>query len=100
MLSKEELEKLSHLSKIRLSEAEKGDFCQKLRSTMDMIENLGEVDTKGVEPLNSVIDASARFRADEVSETNIDAELFSNAPSGTDKMAKEIKFFVVPKMVE
>lgn len=100
MLSKEEVEKLSHLSKIRLSDKEVQDFCDKLKGVMEMIDTLKEVDVEGVEPLTSVVDASARLRKDEVTEKNIDAEIFSNAPGSTKDTAKEIKCFVVPKMVE
>lgn len=100
MLSKEEIEKLSHLSKIRLNPEESQDFCDKLKGVMDMIDTLKEVDVEGVEPLTSVVDASARMRKDEVTEKNIDTELFLNAPGPTGDMAREIKCFVVPKMVE
>lgn len=100
MLSKEELEKLSQLAKIRLEPKEIEDFKQKLEGVMGLIDTLKEVDTKGVEPLTSVIDAHARLRKDEVTEKNIDDTLFDNVPKATKDMAKEIKCFVVPKMVE
>ena len=100
MLTKEELDKLSRLSKIRLKPEEAKDFCAKLKGVMDMIDTLKEVDVEGIEPLTSVVDASARLRKDEVTEKNIDTELFSNNPGSTKDMAKEIKCFVVPKMVE
>lgn len=100
MLSKEEIEKLSHLSQIRLKPEEVDDFCNKLKGVMEMIDTLKEVDVEGVEPLTSVVDASARLRKDEVTEQNIDEALFSNAPGSTKELAKEIKCFVVPKMVE
>ena len=100
MLTKEEVEKLSHLSKIRLKLDQVDDFCNKLKGVMEMIDTLKEVDVEGVEPLTSVVDTSARMRGDEVTEKNIDTDLFANAPGSTSEMAKEIKCFVVPKMVE
>jgi aspartyl-tRNA(Asn)/glutamyl-tRNA(Gln) amidotransferase subunit C len=100
MLTKEELEKLSRLSKIRFKPEDAEDFCRKLKGVMAMIDTLKDVDVEGVEPLTSVVDASARMRKDEVTEKNIDTQLFSNAPGSTRDMAREIKCFVVPKMVE
>ncbi len=57
-----------------------------------------EVNTKGVEPLVSPLDAlhetHLRLREDVVSDGSLEAELMRNAPH------KEATFFVVPKVKE
>lgn len=71
MISLDDIKKLSHLSKIKLDEKEAADLQVKLSGIMDMIDGLKEVDTEDVEPLTSVVDATNRLRADEVTEENI-----------------------------
>lgn len=100
MISLDNIKKLSHLAKIKLDEKEAKDLQVKLSGIMNMIDTLKEVDTKGIEPLTSVVDATSRLREDEVNDGNIQYDLFKNAPGRAANLAKEIKCFVVPKVVE
>ncbi|MGV2433038.1 MAG UNVERIFIED_CONTAM: aspartyl/glutamyl-tRNA amidotransferase subunit C [Rickettsiaceae bacterium] len=65
-----------------------------------MIDKLKDVNTDNVEPLTSVVDAKLSMREDKVTDGGIVEELFSNAPGNNSSMAKEIKCFIVPKVVE
>ena len=58
------------------------------------VEQLGEVDTDGVEPLRSVMPIEKPWRADAVTDGGRQAEIVQNAPAAHDG------YFVVPKVVE
>jgi aspartyl-tRNA(Asn)/glutamyl-tRNA(Gln) amidotransferase subunit C len=100
MIKDDELKKLQKLSKISFSKEELDIFAKKLNIVIEMIDTLKEVDCKGVEPLRSVCDMHQRFREDEVTISNIADQLFANVPAKNSQFAKEVKCFIVPKMVE
>lgn len=99
-MNKDKLKKLQKLSKLDFSESELELFSYKLSSIMGMIDQLHEVDCQGVEPLRSVCDMSQRMREDEVEITDISDDLFKNVPSKGSEISKEVKCFVVPKVIE
>ena len=100
MITDVELQKLQKLAKLNFTKEESEGFSQKLASVMKMIDVLQEVDCSGVEPLRSVCDGDQRMRVDEVSEEDKSEDLFKNIPSTGASFAKEIKCFVVPKVIE
>ena len=61
---------------------------------LDWVEQLGEVDTAGVEPMTSVIPMVMKKRDDVVSDGAKADDVVANAPVSEDH------FFVVPKVVE
>ena len=80
----------------RLSEAEErlAPLAAELNGIMAWIEQLGEVDTDGVEPMASSVDLKLPMREDVVTEGGDPARILANAPLARDN------FFVVPKVVE
>jgi len=100
MIQDKELQKLQKLAKLNFTEKELRDFVPKLNSVMDMIDQLQEVDCSSVEPLRSVCDMDQRMRQDSVKESDDSTDLFKNIPEKGSDFAKEIKCFVVPKVIE
>ncbi|MFK7973249.1 MAG: Asp-tRNA(Asn)/Glu-tRNA(Gln) amidotransferase subunit GatC [Rickettsiaceae bacterium] len=100
MINDIELKKLQILSKIQLSQEELRPFTQKLTSVMNMIDQLLDVQCNNVQPLRSVFETSQRMRQDNIEVTNIAEDLFKNIPAYEANLAKEIKCFIVPKVVE
>jgi aspartyl-tRNA(Asn)/glutamyl-tRNA(Gln) amidotransferase subunit C len=100
MITKKELEKLQKLSKLSFSDDELSDFSKKLNSVVTMIDSLTEVNCQDVEPLRSVCEMNQRTRKDEVNIGNISEQLFAGVPQKSAELAKEVKCFIVPKMVE
>lgn len=100
MITQDDVKKAARLGKIKFSDAEIEKYTSQLSSIMGMIEELQEVDTTGIKPLTSVHNATLRMREDEVTEGDLGAALFTNAPGKYAAFAKEIKCFVVPKVVE
>lgn len=77
-----------------MSDEELERFVPELNNILGWVEQLGEVDTDGVEPLTAVIEQKLRLRADVVNDGNIRDEVLANAPDA------QHGFFAVPKVIE
>ena len=86
--------RVAKLARIREPEARLEPLAQELSSILGWIEQLGEVDTDGVEPMASAVAVTLPLREDVVTEGGDAGAILANAP------AKADGFFVVPKVVE
>ena len=77
-----------------MSEEELERLVPELNNILGWVEQLGEVDTDGIEPLTAVIDQELRLREDVVDAGNIRDEVLANAPDA------QHGFFAVPKVNE
>lgn len=93
-LDKNAVKKVARLARIRVSEEETETLAIELSKILSMVEQLNEVNTKGVEPMTSVIEMLAPLRDDVVTDGAIQQKILANAPE------KTAGFFVVPKVVE
>ncbi len=91
--------RIAALARIRITEAELEAMVPELNSILHWVEQLGEVDVTGIEPMTAVIENRLRLRADEVNADpltggGIRDAVLANAP------AAEHGFFGVPKVIE
>jgi aspartyl-tRNA(Asn)/glutamyl-tRNA(Gln) amidotransferase subunit C len=86
--------KVAKLARLNIAEARLEPLAGELDAIMAWIEQLGEVDTDGVEPMASAVDLKLPMREDVVTEGGDPAKVLANAPLARDN------FFVVPKVVE
>ncbi|MDQ0346182.1 Asp-tRNA(Asn)/Glu-tRNA(Gln) amidotransferase subunit GatC [Ancylobacter vacuolatus] len=86
--------RVAHLARIAVTEDEVAHLQGELNAILAFVEQLGEVDTDGVEPMTSVIPMTLPLRADVVSDGFYAERVLANAP------ASEDGFFAVPKVVE
>lgn len=86
--------KVARLARIRTTAAEEETLAGEMNKILEMISQLNEVNTDGVEPLTSVIDMDLPMREDVVTDGGIPEKITANAPEST------AGFFVVPKVVE
>jgi aspartyl-tRNA(Asn)/glutamyl-tRNA(Gln) amidotransferase subunit C len=100
MITDIELKKLQKLSRLNFAEEEAEVFLSKLVNVMGMIDKLQDVDCSGVEPLRSVCGMDQRMCDDKLLVENTSDDLFKNIPEKEAAFAKEIKCFVVPKVIE
>ena len=77
-----------------MSDAEVEAMVPELNNILGWVEQLGEVDTDGVEPLTAVIDQKLRLRDDAVTDGGIRDAVLANAPDA------QHGFFAVPKVIE
>jgi len=88
------VKKVASLARIREPDERLEVLADELNGILAWIEQLNEVDTEGVEPMTSVVDAKLPLREDVVSEPGDSARILANAP----KAGRG--FFIVPKVVE
>ena len=69
-------------------------MAQEFNTILGFIEQLGEVDVEGVEPMTSVTPQRLKRRADVVTDGDQQARGLANAPDAREG------FFAVPKVVE
>ena len=93
-VSSEQVRHIANLARIAMSEEELERLVPELNNILGWVEQLGEVNTDGVEPLTAVIEQKLRLRDDEVTAGNIRDEILENAPDA------EHGFFAVPKVIE
>ena len=88
------VKKIAALARIAVSEDEVAGLVPELNNILGWIEQLGEVDTKGIAPMTAVIANTLRLREDVVTDGGIREQVLANAP------APEHGFFGVPKVIE
>jgi len=93
-VSTEQVRHIAKLARIAMSDEEIERLAPELNNILGWVEQLGEVNTEGVEPLTAVIDQKLRLRDDVVTEGNIRDDVLANAPEA------QHGFFAVPKVIE
>jgi aspartyl-tRNA(Asn)/glutamyl-tRNA(Gln) amidotransferase subunit C len=86
--------KVAKLARIAEPEERLEPLAQELSRILDWIEQLGEVDTAGVEPMTSAVRTPLPMREDVVTDGGDPERVLSNAPR------RAGDYFVVPKVVE
>jgi aspartyl-tRNA(Asn)/glutamyl-tRNA(Gln) amidotransferase subunit C len=93
-VSPDQVRHIAKLARIAMSDEELDRLLPELNNILGWVEQLGEVNTDGIEPLTAVIDQKLRLRDDVVTEGNIRDEVLANAPEA------QHGFFAVPKVIE
>jgi aspartyl-tRNA(Asn)/glutamyl-tRNA(Gln) amidotransferase subunit C len=89
-----EIEHLSLLARLKLTETEKKLFPQQVGSIIDYVNKLNELDTAGIEPTAHVLPLINIFREDEIIASLPGDAALQNAPE------REGSFYRVPKIIE
>ena len=90
----EQVRHIAKLARIAMSDDELARLEPELNNILGWVEQLGEVNTDGVEPLTAVIDQKLRMREDAVTDGDIREDVLANAPE------PQHGFFGVPKVIE
>ncbi len=91
--------KIAALARIKVSEGELEAMVPELNGILAWVEQLGEVDVTGIEPMTAVIENTLRLRddvidADPLTGGGVRDSVLANAP------VAEHGFFGVPKVIE
>ena len=92
MITTKDVEHVAKLARLELTEEEKEKYTYQLSDVLKHVEQMNEVDTTNVEPMNHPIDFVNVMREDKIIYENTREELMSNAPD------VEGEFFKVPKI--
>ncbi|SIO56564.1 aspartyl/glutamyl-tRNA(Asn/Gln) amidotransferase subunit C [Rhodovulum sp. ES.010] len=86
--------RVAHLARIAVAEDDLPGLAEQLSGILTFMEQLGEVDVEGVEPMTSVTPMRLKRREDVVTDGGMPEKILSNAPDAREG------FFAVPKVVE
>lgn len=86
--------RVAHLARIAVTDDEAERMTGELNVILGFVEQLGEVDVSGVEPMTSVTPMEMKKRLDATTDGGKAADIVANAP------ATDENFFLVPKVVE
>lgn len=88
------VKKIASLARISVTDGEAQALVPELNNILGWVEQLGEVDVTGVEPMTAVIPNTLRLRDDVVTDGDVREKVLANAPQA------EQGFFAVPKVIE
>ena len=86
--------RIAHLARVAVADDEVEHLRGEINSILSFVEQLGEVNVEGVEPMTSVTPMAMKKRADVVTDGNNADAVLRNAP------AAENNYFLVPKVIE
>ncbi|MDF1600150.1 Asp-tRNA(Asn)/Glu-tRNA(Gln) amidotransferase subunit GatC [Mesorhizobium sp. YIM 152430] len=86
--------RVAHLARIAVTDQEAERMTGELNAILGFVEQLGEVDVSGVEPMTSVTPMEMKKRTDAVTDGDKAEAIVANAP------ASDENFFLVPKVIE
>ncbi|MRG27295.1 Asp-tRNA(Asn)/Glu-tRNA(Gln) amidotransferase subunit GatC [Laceyella tengchongensis] len=93
-ISKEQVQKVAMLGRLKLSEEEAEQYTTQLNDILQFVEKLNELDTETVEPTSHVLPMQNVLREDEVRPSLERDKALANAPEQQDGM------FRVPAVFE
>lgn len=93
-LTREEVEHIAELAKLKLSEEEVVTFSRQLSSMLEHFQALQALDTSGIPPTAQVITLRSVMREDEVTPSLAPEQVLANAPQA------EEGHFKVPAILE
>ena len=88
------VKRIGRLARIRVEANEVEKYENEINAILGFVEQLGEVDVAGVEPMTSVTPMTLRRREDKVTDGGYADRVVKNAPLTEDN------FFMVPKVIE
>ena len=94
MLSLDQIARIAELARLELSPADSAAMQQQLNGILAMVDAMGAVDTKGVEPMSHPQQAMQRLREDAVIEPDERERFQAIAPEVEDGL------YLVPKVIE
>jgi len=97
-LTAQDVARIAHLARLQLTDAEQAAMLAQLNDFFAIVERMGVVDTRGVEPLytplSAVQEMSLRLRLDQVTEADDRAANQRSAPAVAEGL------YLVPKVIE
>lgn len=97
-LTSQDVERIAHLARLELSVKEQAAMLSQLNDFFAIVEQMGSLDTSGIEPLytplSAVQETSLRLRKDVVSEGDDRDNNQRSAPAVADGL------YLVPKVIE
>lgn len=97
MIDREQVQKVAHLARLELTEAEEEQFTAQLGDILEYFEQLSQVDTNDVQPTARAIDVSNVTRPDQLEPYDNRDSILQSAPEQEETAQGE--FFKVPQIM-
>jgi len=94
MISRSQVQHVSHLARLALTPAEEERFTEQLGSILAYVEQLSQLDTTGIDPLMSERSLNESLRPDQSCSWPSQEDLMGNAPE------RSGDFFKVPQILQ
>jgi aspartyl-tRNA(Asn)/glutamyl-tRNA(Gln) amidotransferase subunit C len=93
-LDRSTVKSIAYLARLRVADDQLDGLARELSGILHWVEQLGEVNTEGVEPMTSVAAMTLPQREDQVTDGGNRRAVLANAPAAIDD------YYSVPKVVE
>lgn len=93
-INNEDVQKIAHLARLAIEPEQLETYTQNLSGILDLVEQMNEVDTTGIDAMAHPRDSKLRLRDDIVTEENQREKFMELAP------ATENGLFLVPKVLD
>ena len=93
-LKSDDVRSIAHLARLHIEDDAVEHYVDDLSSILELVEQMNQVDTEGVEPLSNPLDSSQRLRADEVTESDQRDKFQAIAPDVAEGLYR------VPRVIE
>jgi len=90
----DEIKKIAHLARININKNEADKVSEKLEGILELIDQMTQVNTDGIEPMAHALDITQPLRADKVTEVDIRKKSLKLS-NETDQ-----SLFIVPRVIE
>lgn len=93
-VDKDTVAQIAKLARIKVDDAQQEALTEELSNILGWIDELGELDTEGVQPMTSVVEVQHSLRKDVIKDGDRQDDILKNAPES------KHGYFVVPRVVE
>lgn len=93
-LTADDVKKIAHLARLGIDEEQIGNYANDLSNILDLMTQMGDLDTSSVTPMAHPLDQMQRLRDDIVTETNQRDHFQAIAPQ------TEAGLYLVPKVID
>jgi aspartyl-tRNA(Asn)/glutamyl-tRNA(Gln) amidotransferase subunit C len=93
-LTADDVKKIAHLARLGIAGQDVEHYAKDLSGVLDLMTQMGQLDTQGVKPMAHPLDQMQRLRDDAVTETNLREHFQSIAPQ------TEAGLYLVPKVID
>jgi aspartyl-tRNA(Asn)/glutamyl-tRNA(Gln) amidotransferase subunit C len=94
LLDNKQVKEIAYLARLSVDDSQLEEITEELNNILNLMEELGEIETGDIEPMAHPLHMSQRLRDDEVSEGDLSKEFQEIAP----KTGKS--HFLVPTVIE
>lgn len=93
-LDKTAVAKIAHLARLEVAETDLDGYAAELSNILDLVEQMQQVDTTGVEPMAHPLHMTQRLRPDQATEPDQRERFQAHAPLTEDGL------YLVPKVID